>query len=110
MSAMLVYFISDDPLTATRFVSHRLVPILISRFMLNLRAVDCPPDGATSTTLSQFSMPGFRVPTSVTGTLGGELGYDDDWQTEAQTETECDEPAIEEQFPTQVDHDIHPPV
>lgn len=43
--------------------------------MLNLREVDLA--GTPVNALSAFSMPAFRVPPSITGTLGGELGYED---------------------------------
>lgn len=62
---------------------HRLTPILISRFLLNLRdAAHSPGDSTDAVYDSRVSIPGFRVPTTGMGTLadnmGAMLGHDHD--------------------------------
>ncbi|PSS30880.1 hypothetical protein PHLCEN_2v2607, partial [Hermanssonia centrifuga] len=53
-------------------------PILISRFLLNLRQVGSPEIDSQEAFNLQFSAPGFRVPTlaSIVGNMGGDLDYD----------------------------------
>ncbi len=57
--------------------AERLNPILISRFLLNLRQLDEPKNETQSRFNSQFSIPGFRVPTStsIVGNMGAELDH-----------------------------------
>ncbi|KAI0701048.1 hypothetical protein BC835DRAFT_1303840 [Cytidiella melzeri] len=72
-----------------------LIPILISRFILNLREVDHDAaDDETSDMPSIFSGPVFRVARSVTGTLGGELGYDHDESVDEEGEDSAPEAAV----------------
>ncbi|THG94855.1 hypothetical protein EW026_g6695 [Hermanssonia centrifuga] len=54
-----------------------LQPILISRFLLNLRQAGKPREDTHSAFNSQFSVPGFRVPTldSIIGNMGEELDH-----------------------------------
>ncbi|PSS31941.1 hypothetical protein PHLCEN_2v2301 [Hermanssonia centrifuga] len=54
-----------------------LNPILISRFLLNLRQLDEPKNERQSRFNSQYSIPGFRVPTStsIVGNMGAELDH-----------------------------------
>ncbi|PSR71655.1 hypothetical protein PHLCEN_2v12508 [Hermanssonia centrifuga] len=55
-------------------------PILMSRFILNLRQVNESANSNDDTlgNFSQFSAPAFRIPASVAGNLGEPLGYDTD--------------------------------
>ncbi len=52
-----------------------LTPILISRFLLNLRQLGEPENETQSRFNSRFSVPGFRVPTleSIVGNMGADL-------------------------------------
>ncbi|THG94777.1 hypothetical protein EW026_g6758 [Hermanssonia centrifuga] len=54
-----------------------LQPILISRFLLNLRQVGSPEIDSQEAFSSQFSAPGFRVPTlaSIIGNMGEDLDH-----------------------------------
>ncbi|THG92802.1 hypothetical protein EW026_g8230 [Hermanssonia centrifuga] len=56
-----------------------LQPVLISRFLLNLRQVGSPEIDSQEAFNSQFSVPGFRVPTLVSflGNMGEELDHGD---------------------------------
>lgn len=53
-------------------------PILISRFLLNLRQVDAHKGPAEAASLSSFSVPNFRIPTIHTfvGNMGEPLEYE----------------------------------
>ncbi len=55
----------------------RLTPILISRFLLNLRQLGEPENETQSRFNSRVSIPGFRVPTleSVVGNMGADLDH-----------------------------------
>ncbi len=55
----------------------RLTPILISRYLLNLRQLGEPKNDTPSHFDSQFSIPNFRVPTSnsVIEPMGADLDY-----------------------------------
>ncbi len=56
---------------------HSLQPILISRFLLNLRQVGASQD-PQNTTVSRFSIPALRVPTlasSAMGNMGEDLDH-----------------------------------
>ncbi|THH00340.1 hypothetical protein EW026_g2176 [Hermanssonia centrifuga] len=52
-------------------------PILISRFLLNLRQVGSPEIDSQEAFNSQFSVPGFRIPSlaSIIGNMGEDLDY-----------------------------------
>ncbi|PSR80108.1 hypothetical protein PHLCEN_2v6809, partial [Hermanssonia centrifuga] len=52
-------------------------PILISRFLLNLRQVGSPEIDSQEAFNSQFSVPGFRVPSlaSIVGNMGEDLEH-----------------------------------
>ncbi|THG94788.1 hypothetical protein EW026_g6748 [Hermanssonia centrifuga] len=54
-----------------------LSPILVSRFLLNLRQLGEPQNETQSHFNSRFSIPGFRVPTleSVIGNMGADLDH-----------------------------------
>ncbi|PSR81170.1 hypothetical protein PHLCEN_2v6505 [Hermanssonia centrifuga] len=54
-----------------------LEPILISRFLLNLRQVGSPEINSQEAFNSQFSVPGFRVPSlaSIIGNMGEDLDH-----------------------------------
>ncbi|THG93501.1 hypothetical protein EW026_g7750 [Hermanssonia centrifuga] len=54
-----------------------LIPILISRFLLNLRQLGEPENETQSRFNSRFSIPGFRVPTlaSIVGDMGADLDH-----------------------------------
>ncbi|PSS32229.1 hypothetical protein PHLCEN_2v1998 [Hermanssonia centrifuga] len=56
-----------------------LQPILISRFLLNLRQVGSPEIDSQEAFNSQFSVPGFRVPSlaSIVGNMGNDLEHGD---------------------------------
>lgn len=61
----------------------RLGPILISRFLINLRQVASPDSKTAMQNFSQFSVPGFRVPASIDRVVGNmgeslEFGNHDD--------------------------------
>ncbi|PSR80106.1 hypothetical protein PHLCEN_2v6807 [Hermanssonia centrifuga] len=60
-----------------RDVVLRTVPILISRFLLNLRQVGSPEIDSQEGYNSQFSVPGFRVPSlaSIVGNMGEDLEH-----------------------------------
>ncbi|THG94849.1 hypothetical protein EW026_g6701 [Hermanssonia centrifuga] len=66
-------------LQATSAVTSNLIgtltPILISRFLLNLRQLGEPENETQSRFNSRFSVPGFRVPTleSIVGNMGADL-------------------------------------
>ncbi|THG94811.1 hypothetical protein EW026_g6727 [Hermanssonia centrifuga] len=68
-------------LQATSAVTSNLIgtltPILISRFLLNLRQLGEPENETQSRFNSRFSIPGFRVPTleSIVGNMGADLDY-----------------------------------
>ena len=59
-----------------------LQPILISRFLINLRQASDPAQDANTTNFSRFSAPGFQVPAVDTfvGNMGESLdfGFEDD--------------------------------
>lgn len=71
-------------LRCTLVTASRLEPILISRFLINLRQADTPEDSMHASHLSRFSTPNFRVPTlqSFVGNMGESLehgtGHDED--------------------------------
>ncbi|PSS06639.1 hypothetical protein PHLCEN_2v3595 [Hermanssonia centrifuga] len=54
-----------------------LTPILISRFLLNLRQLGEPENESQSRFNSRVSIPGFRVPTleSIVGNMGADLDH-----------------------------------
>ncbi|THG95011.1 hypothetical protein EW026_g6569 [Hermanssonia centrifuga] len=54
-----------------------LQPILISRFLLNLRQVGSPEIDSQEAYNSQFSVPGFRIPSlsSIVGNMGEDLDH-----------------------------------
>ncbi len=54
-----------------------MAPILISRFLLNLRQLGAPQNETQSRFNSRFSIPGFRVPTleSIVGNMGADLDH-----------------------------------
>ncbi len=56
---------------------HSLQPILISRFLLNLCQVGSPEINSQEAFNSQFSVPGFRVPSlaSIIGNMGEDLDH-----------------------------------
>ncbi|THG95249.1 hypothetical protein EW026_g6369 [Hermanssonia centrifuga] len=58
-------------------VIQTLQPILISRFLLNLRQVGSPEIDSQEAFNSQFSVPGFRVPSlsSIVGNMGEDLDH-----------------------------------
>lgn len=58
-------------------IEYRLQPILLSRFLINLRQADSPEDSIQASHLSRFSAPNFRVPTlqSIMGNMGESLEY-----------------------------------
>lgn len=58
----------------------RLQPILISRFLLNLRYVDSPQDDTGMARFSKFTAPNLHVPTikSIVGNMGEPLEHEDD--------------------------------
>ncbi|THG94701.1 hypothetical protein EW026_g6817 [Hermanssonia centrifuga] len=58
-------------------VIQTLQPILISRFLLNLRQVGSPEIESQEDFNSRFSVPGFRVPTlaSIVGNMGEDLDH-----------------------------------
>ncbi|THG99236.1 hypothetical protein EW026_g3061 [Hermanssonia centrifuga] len=58
-------------------VIETLQPILISRFLLNLRQVGSPEIDSQEAFNSQFSVPGFRVPSlaSIVGNMGNDLEH-----------------------------------
>lgn len=71
---------------------YRLQPILVSRFLLDLRQIGPSGDSTQVSRVSQFSNPNFRVPTfqSIVGNLGEYLQHDtDDYESE---EAEIDVP------------------
>ena len=69
--------ITERVLTFQQYYAQRsLNPLLISRFLLNLREVH--ERDVSLSHFSQLSTPAFRIPVSVTGTLGGQVGFDDD--------------------------------
>lgn len=58
----------------------RLQPIIVSRFLLNLRQADYPESSIQTSRFGQFSMPmNFRVPTlqSIVGNMGEPLEHGD---------------------------------
>lgn len=60
-------------------ISSSLTPILLSRFIINLRQVDSPnTDTSANQHQSRFSMPNFRMPTmnDIVGNLGEPLDFD----------------------------------
>ncbi|PSS30996.1 hypothetical protein PHLCEN_2v2465 [Hermanssonia centrifuga] len=65
---------STIPNVSARTTFH-LTPILISRFLLNLRQLGEPENETQSRFNSRFSVPGFRVPTleSIVGNMGADL-------------------------------------
>ncbi|PSR83275.1 hypothetical protein PHLCEN_2v5779 [Hermanssonia centrifuga] len=76
---------------ALKAVNPSLTPILISRFLLNLRQLGEPENETQSRFNFRFSIPGFRVPTleSIVGNMGADLDHgpagevDDDEAEEA---------------------------
>ncbi|THG97712.1 hypothetical protein EW026_g4347 [Hermanssonia centrifuga] len=54
-----------------------LTPILISRFLLNLRQLGEPENGTEDASDSRLSIPGFRIVTltSIVGNMGEELNH-----------------------------------
>ncbi|THG93780.1 hypothetical protein EW026_g7554 [Hermanssonia centrifuga] len=58
-------------------VIETMQPILISRFLLNLRQVGSPEIDSQEAFHSQFSVPGFRVPSlaSIVGNMGEDLEH-----------------------------------
>lgn len=71
-------------------------PIMLSRFLINLRQVDSPHNSSFSNgNLSRFSVPNFRMPTmdNVVGNLGELLEFVDYTVDDEDTtvgETRCD--------------------
>ncbi|THG98181.1 hypothetical protein EW026_g3951 [Hermanssonia centrifuga] len=65
---------SSDPVSQ---LIETLTPILISRFLLNLRQLGEPENETQSRFNSRVSIPGFRVPTleSVVGNMGADLDH-----------------------------------
>lgn len=56
-----------------------MTPILISRFLLNLRQLDHTSETLENSAFSQFSIPGFRYPSSIAiGNLGASLEHMDE--------------------------------
>ncbi len=70
MYASLVYYRINQQFDS-------LEPILISRFLLNLRQVGSPEIESQEAFNSQFSVPRFRIPTLVSflGNMGEELDH-----------------------------------
>lgn len=52
----------------------RIGPILISRFLINLREISDPDNETALQDLSRFSAPGFRVPTTTIDRVIGNMG------------------------------------
>ena len=63
-----------------------LQPILVSRFLVNLRQADVPEGSGAVARFSQFSVPNFRVPTmqTIVGNMGEphEHGVREDYEEE----------------------------
>lgn len=59
-------------------IAHRLQPILISRFLINLRQVDSSNNTTQMAHFSKFSMPNLRIATinDIVGNMGEELEHD----------------------------------
>ncbi|PSR76126.1 hypothetical protein PHLCEN_2v8676 [Hermanssonia centrifuga] len=68
---------SLENFTLVSTVIANLQPILISRFLLNLRQVGSPEINSQEPFNSQLSVPGFRVPTlaSIVGNMGEDLNH-----------------------------------
>ncbi|THG98405.1 hypothetical protein EW026_g3782 [Hermanssonia centrifuga] len=67
-----------------------LEPILISRFLLNLRQVGSPEIDSQEAFNSRFSVPGFRVPSlaSIIGNMGEDLDHGGPGEEVVDDETE----------------------
>ncbi|THG93032.1 hypothetical protein EW026_g8083 [Hermanssonia centrifuga] len=76
--------------SAIRSILQTLTPILISRFLLNLRQLGEPKNESQSRFNSRFSIPGFRVPKleSIVGNMGADLDHGPGEEPEVNEEAE----------------------
>ncbi|GJE90431.1 hypothetical protein PsYK624_065640 [Phanerochaete sordida] len=73
MAQMLTYTVISSPLTS---LIDALPPVLMNRFIINLRSLDTtaePQASSHAQRWSQFSVPNFRVPESLLGNVGEDL-------------------------------------
>ncbi|PSR89006.1 hypothetical protein PHLCEN_2v4968, partial [Hermanssonia centrifuga] len=70
-------YCGNDTGNISASTNFKLTPILISRFLLNLRQLGEPENETQSRFNSRVSIPGFRVPTleSVVGNMGADLDH-----------------------------------